>query len=114
MLRRCEKRVARRTRRTAGEAVGLVHRVRRALSPQAKEPVDDATLVDRVESTIFRDPAVAKGRFNINAERGVVFLRGEIDTKEQIEAIVEATRRVPGVRGVRSLLHLPGTPAPHP
>lgn len=114
LLRHGEKRVARRAHRTAAQARGLSHRVRHSLHPASQAPVDDATLVDRIESTIFRDPAVPKGRFNLNASNGVVYLRGEIDTAEEIEAIVRATRRVPGVREVRSLLHLPGTPAPRP
>jgi hypothetical protein len=107
------KRIARRAHRTAAYGQGLLRRFRHLLWAEPKPPPDDATLVDRVESVIFRNPAVPKGRFNVNADRGVVFLRGEIETAKQIEAIVEATRRVPGVREVRSLLHLPGTSAPH-
>ena len=79
---------------------------------QGTSAVDDATLVDKVESAIFRDPAVPKGRININAERGRVVLRGEVDQSEQISALDAAARQVPGVKDVENLLHLPGTPAP--
>jgi len=79
---------------------------------QGTSAVDDATLVDKVESAIFRDPAVPKGRININAERGRVVLRGEVDQSEQISALEAAARQVPGVKDVENLLHLPGTPAP--
>jgi osmotically-inducible protein OsmY len=53
-----------------------------------------------------------KGRVSLNAERGRVFLRGEVDDPDLIEALEAAVRRVRGVKDVESLLHLPGTPAP--
>jgi len=81
-------------------------------TPGGTSAVDDATLVDKVESAIFRDPAVPKGRITINAERGRVVLRGEVDQSEQISALDAAARQVPGVKDVENLLHLPGTPTP--
>jgi osmotically-inducible protein OsmY len=42
---------------------------------------------------------------SINAERGVVYLRGRLDSTEQIDALVRATGGVDGVKGVKSLLH---------
>ena len=65
-----------------------------------------------MESAIFRDPAVPKGRININAERGRVVLRGEVDQVEQISALEAAARQMLGVTDVENLLHIPGTPAP--
>jgi osmotically-inducible protein OsmY len=70
------------------------------------------TLVDRVESIVFRDPRFPKGQISINAEQGEVFLRGQVARPELIQDLEEAVRKVPGVRGVENLLHLPGTPAP--
>ena len=62
---------------------------------------DDATLKDKVESELFRDEHEVKGAININAQEGVVQLRG-----------VEKTEKIQGVREVESLLHTPGTEAP--
>ncbi len=73
---------------------------------------NDAALAHRVESELFRDPDTPKGRININAEAGIVVLRGELDQPEQIRAIDAAVSRMAGVRGVHNLLHLPGTPVP--
>jgi osmotically-inducible protein OsmY len=73
---------------------------------------DDSTLQAKVESEIFRDPEAPKGRVSVNAESGVVYLRGELDSREQIEALADAAGRVDGVRGVENLLHTPGEPAP--
>jgi osmotically-inducible protein OsmY len=53
------------------------------------------------------------GAININAEEGVIVLRGELDRAEHISQLEEAARRVKGVRGVRNLLYLHGTPAPN-
>ncbi len=108
--------IARQTaRRGVARASGRVRQgLRRGLrrTPEDAAGLDDATLVDRVESEIFRDPAVPKGRMNINAEQGRVVLRGEVDQPEQISAVDAAVRQVPGVQDVENLLHLPGTPAP--
>ena len=101
--------------RNAPRASGLTQQVQQRTQRTStdKDGLDDATLVDRVESMIFRDPAVPRGRMNINAEQGRVVLRGEVDQPEQISAVEAAVRAVPGVRDVENLLHLPDTPAPH-
>lgn len=93
-----------------GRARGFVHRLR----PSPASDLDDATLVDKIESVVFRDPRIPKGRININAEQGSVFLRGQLESAELIEHLEQAVRAVSGVRAVQSLLHLPGTDAPHP
>jgi osmotically-inducible protein OsmY len=70
------------------------------------------TLAHRVESELFRRVEVPKGQIDINAEDGAVFLRGVVERAEDIARIEEAARRIPGVRDVENLLHMPGTPAP--
>jgi osmotically-inducible protein OsmY len=74
--------------------------------------VDDTTLTHKVESEIFRDDYVPKGQINVNAQEGVVQLRGEVPSEEMVSDLVEKTRSVEGVRDVENLLHLPGSPAP--
>ena len=75
--------------------------------PQPAPALDDATLAHKVESIVFRDPTIPKGRINVNAERGVVYLRGEVGSRDLIGAVEARARRVAGVRGLVSLLHLP-------
>ena len=82
------------------------------LKAETKLHPDDQTLVDRVESEIFRDRKEVKGKVNINAEEGVVVLRGELPSQDLIEDLVNAVRGVDGVRNVESLLHTPDTKAP--
>lgn len=74
---------------------------------------NDADLVQRVESEVFRDPDIPKGRINLNAEDGTVVLRGQVERPDQIRAVEKAVRKVHGVREVENLLHLPDMPAPN-
>ena len=47
---------------------------------------DDATLKDKVESELFRDEHEVKGSISINAQEGVVQLRGEVPSQDLIDA----------------------------
>ena len=82
------------------------------LKERPKEQPDDATLTAKVETELFRDPAVPKGDINVNAENGVVYLRGQVEDESLIEALGKSAKKIQGVRGVENLLHPPGTPAP--
>ena len=53
-----------------------------------------------------------KGQINVNAQEGVVQLRGEVPTAAMIDDLVERTRKVQGVRDVENLLHTGQTPPP--
>ena len=101
---------SRTARRAKADAYGVEQKLRHR--EEVPKDYDDATLAHKVESEIFRDSDAPKGSVSVNAEGGVIQLRGEIDRPELIEELVEKTRRVQGVRGVENLLHLPGTPAP--
>jgi hypothetical protein len=104
-------RSAERAGRAAGaEAYGWSRKATH-LTPENPVPPNDETLARKVESELFRDPDVPKGRINVNAEDRVVVLRGELDRPEQINTIEATVRKIPGGRDVRNLLHLAGTPA---
>ena len=97
----------------SSDARGYVERARHARS--GREELDDATLVDKVESIVFRERDVPKGQINVNAEHGVVFLRGQVERTDLVEALEARVRKVRGVRGVENLLHTPGSaPADKP
>ena len=76
------------------------------------EWANDATLKERVESELFRDPEVPKGAININAEQGIVVLRGEVSDETMRESLAARAGEIEGVWYVENLLHLPGEPAP--
>lgn len=75
--------------------------------------VDDRTLDNRVQSTIFRDAREARGAVSVQVVEGVVELRGALDRLSDIHHLERAAAKVPGVRDVRSYLHLAGTDAPN-
>jgi hypothetical protein len=111
-MRRGERRAALRARRAESRALGIARRTVNAARRGQREPLDEVTLAHKVESELYRRARVPKGQISINAEDGVVFLRGVIDRQEDIERIGAAARQIAGVREVENLIHLPGTPAP--
>ena len=100
-------------RRRRAALTGHVERAGRAVGARVYgTDVDDTTLTHKVESELFQDDSVPKGQINVNAQEGVVQLRGEVPSEEMVNDLVEKTRSVEGVRDVEILLHLPGSPAP--
>lgn len=93
------RRVKRVATRQGSTAQGIAH-------PQSSqsEPPNDVTLARKVETEIFRDDDVPKGHINVNAEEGVVFLRGRVAREEQIAQLEREVRAIPGVRGVENRL----------
>jgi osmotically-inducible protein OsmY len=92
--------------RLAGLAEELRHR------GDAPPMLNDASLAMKVETELFRDPAVPKGAINVNVERGVVVLRGEVGDETLKARLEDLARGAEGIEGVRSLLHVPAEPAP--
>jgi hyperosmotically inducible periplasmic protein len=109
---------ARQTARRAGRLRGaaafrLYALVRKAthLREERKE-YDDATLKAKVETELFRQEHEVKGSVDVNAQDGVIQLRGELPSETLIDVLVERTRKINGVREVENLLHTPKAPAP--
>jgi osmotically-inducible protein OsmY len=102
---------------TASYATETVKGKAAAVSPTtsrspAGERLNDPGLAAKVESEIFRAADSPKGKVSVNVEDGIAYLRGEVDDRATIETLREAAAQVEGVRGVESLLHTPGEPAP--
>jgi GDP-D-mannose dehydratase len=110
LFRRTGKRTERFGRHIASDAHGLKQKATH-LQEEPKD-YDDATLKSKVETELFRPADVPKGKIDVNAQNGVIQLRGEVDTPELIDELVDRARKIQGVRDVESLLHLPGTEAP--
>ncbi|MFL5907342.1 MAG: BON domain-containing protein [Solirubrobacterales bacterium] len=72
-----------------------------------KPAPNDQALADRVKSEIFQPEDAPKGSVNVNVERGVVYLRGEVKRPDEIRKLVEQAGAVDGVAGVENLLHTP-------
>ena len=112
VFRRGSTRAERARRRAGARAQGLAHTAT-ALGGEEQIPPNDAALTQKVRSEVFAGLDVPKDKVNINAEDGVVYLRGEVESPDQISALEQAARKVTGVVDVRNLLHTPGAPAPN-
>jgi len=79
-----------------------------------KAGMDDNTLKNKVETELFRDVDAPKGRINVRVVDGIVELRGEVKRPEIKKDLETKTRKIPEVREVSNLLHLPKSPPPKP
>ena len=100
----------RKARYAAGVAKGAAHEA--AGAGDGEESLPDPDLANKVRSQVFRAPDAPKGDVNVNAENGVVYLRGEVPDAEVLDKLETQAREVAGVGDVVSLLHLPGKPVP--
>ena len=107
LARQGTKRARKLVHHATSDATGHARRAAHALRKPEEVELDDTTLVDKVESIVFRKHDLPKGQININAENGVVFLRGQVEDPELVEALEARVRKVRGVKGVENLLHTP-------
>jgi len=94
-------------------AVNTIKGAAHAVTPSiGRDDADDQTLADRVKSEIFRDHAAPKGGVSVDVQAGIAYLRGEVSDAAWIERFATEARKVHGIKGVKNLLHAPGTPTP--
>ena len=72
----------------------------------------DEELAAAVRRALAEQPGLLPGTVDIEVQRGVVHLSGQVERGEAITELERRSGEVPGVRSVRSLLHLPGTRPP--
>jgi osmotically-inducible protein OsmY len=106
-LRRRSRDAVRRAKYLEGVTEGAAHKAAHAVPGVGghKEPPDDVTLAQKVESIAFRKAGVPKGQVSVNADNAVIYLRGHLESDGQIEELVRATHAIEGVNGVKNLLH---------
>jgi len=108
IVRRRSRAAIQRARYAEGVAEGVAHRAAHAVPGRNSKPtLDDVSLAQKVESVAFREAAVSKAHVSVNAEKGVVFLRGRVETDDEIQRLVRAAAAVDGVERVENLLHTP-------
>jgi osmotically-inducible protein OsmY len=103
IVRKATNRARRQKEYRVHQAEGKVEAVKSKARPEKPAPNDQA-LAERVKSEIFQPADAPKGSVNINVEHGIVYLRGHVDKKDQIEELAKQARSVDGVRGVHNLL----------
>jgi osmotically-inducible protein OsmY len=107
IARRRSRAAVRRARYLEGVAEGVAHRAAHAVPGRngQREALDDVSLARKVESVAFREAGVSKAHVSVNAENGVVYLRGRLESGREIEDLVRAAAAVEGVARVESMLH---------
>jgi osmotically-inducible protein OsmY len=108
MIRRTGRRAERAMRGIGATASGAVTAMQHARGPSGTGAIDDVTLRARAETELFRDPAVPKGTINVNAERGILVLRGEVPSAELRDRLATEAERIDGVWSVHNLLRVEG------
>jgi hypothetical protein len=108
-FRRGAREVGRKGRYAGGKVVGVAADA----TPPGRDSseLNDPALAAKVESELFRPEGSPKGTVDVNVEDRVVYLRGEVASREQLEELVERAEAINGVARAESLLHLPGEPA---
>jgi hypothetical protein len=115
-LRRRSRDAVRRAKYLEGVAEGLAYKAAHAVPGIGghKEPPDDVTLAQKVESIAFRKAGIPTGLVSVNADNAVIYLRGQLESDAQIEKLVREIRAIDGVTGVKNLLHTPTTTTGEP
>jgi osmotically-inducible protein OsmY len=111
-LRRRGRTVGRLGRKVGSDLQGFRDRQAYGRSGEYVAP-NDETLQQKVESEVLGRADVPKGSIVLNAEDGVIVLRGELDTQDQIDHVESLVRKVDGVLDVENLLHIKGSPPPN-
>jgi osmotically-inducible protein OsmY len=88
----------------AGE--GAVKVVDRTYTP-TRRYVEDGLITTRVKSAYATDPVVKGSKVHVETERGVVTLRGVVDSPGQAEEAIRKALQTPGVVAVDSKLTFP-------
>jgi osmotically-inducible protein OsmY len=113
-LRPITQKVAETQKRAAPVASGAYGTVKEKVGHKPNKPdPDDATVRDRVESEVFRDQETSREHINVNVVDGIVELRGEQSSQDDIDNLVKTVRSIANVKDVHNDLHLSGTPAPN-
>ena len=68
--------------------------------------IDDATLTTRVKTALLNAPDIDATTIDVETAAAVVTLRGFVRNKDEETRAIDATRRVNGVRDVRSELKI--------
>ena len=95
----------------ANQATGAAYRAASTARGGGEAPPSDQALKAKIETELFRGAGAPKGDVAIDVVGGVVTLRGEVKTRDEVSALEAAARAIAGVEDVENLLHTPGEPA---
>jgi hyperosmotically inducible protein len=74
------------------------------------ETIDDSGITAQVKTALLNDPDVPGMSIDVDTSKGLVTLSGQVKSKAQADKAIAITRRVDGVRDVKSTLQVNPTP----
>ena len=77
-----------------------------ACSKTIDETIDDATITAAVKTALLNDPEVGAMKIDVDTASGVVTLSGSVKSQLDAEKATALARRAPGVKDVKSALHV--------
>ncbi len=77
-----------------------------AQAPVANSNVADSKLTVKIDTALWSDLRFWGKQISVETERGVVTLRGKVDSEETKKAAAEIVRRIEGVKQVRNELEV--------
>jgi osmotically-inducible protein OsmY len=83
------------------------HAKEKSLAAAADKPGPDAKLAARVRGKLLFHKSVAGVKPRVEADKGVVTIRGIAESDSQKELIGVYVKEVEGVKGVRNLMEVP-------
>src|SRR3990167_7966340 len=93
----------------------LIHCSATATRRSMGETLDDAVITNKLKTKFMKDKTVKAFQIDIDTWKGVVSLRGKVDSQNQIYKAIEMAERQTGVKEVKSYLVIRNTaPAESP
>lgn len=68
------------------------------------EIIDDAVVTNKLKTKLMKDKGVKASQIDVDTWKGVVSLKGTVDSQSQIDRAIEIAERQAGVREVKSYL----------
>ena len=72
------------------------------------QTIDDATITAAVKTALLNDPQIGAMKIDVDTAEGVVTLSGSVSSQPDAEHAIALARRAPGVKDVKSALHVNG------
>jgi osmotically-inducible protein OsmY len=77
-----------------------------ACGKSVDETVDDATITQRVKTSLLKDTDLATLRIDVDTFKGVVTLSGAVKTAAERDKAIALARKIGGVTDVKSTLQI--------
>jgi osmotically-inducible protein OsmY len=101
-----ERASAERTVKATPGVKGVVDRIR--VDQSEAEPPDDARIAAHSAEAIRWLTTIPQEKIQLSSLRGVVCLRGVVDSRHQRDTLEEVIRQLPEVKGVEDLVRVKG------